>query len=54
MMSLLFSKEELAISSFTGTVANFYCEKGIAAKNKLDNVKIEAMRGMIIIYTMQY
>lgn len=53
MMSLLFTKEELA-TSLTGTVANFHCEKGVAAKKKLDKVKIEAMKGMIIICAMQY
>ncbi|XP_071640078.1 uncharacterized protein [Temnothorax longispinosus] len=47
MMSLLFSKEELATSSLTGTVANFHCEKGIAAKKKLDTVKIEAMKAYV-------
>ncbi|XP_039302139.1 uncharacterized protein LOC105206644 isoform X2 [Solenopsis invicta] len=47
MMSLLFTKEELATSSLTGTVANFHCEKGIAAKKKLDTVKIEAMKAYV-------
>lgn len=50
MMSLLFLKEELATSSLTGTVANFHCKKGVAAKKKLDTVKIEDMKGMIIIW----
>jgi len=54
MMSLLFTKEELATSSLTETVANFHCEKGVAAKKKLDKVKIEAMKSMIIICAMQY
>jgi len=51
-MSVLFSKEELATSSLTGTVANFYFDKGIAAKKKLDTMKIEAMKGIIIICAM--
>lgn len=54
MMSLLFSKEELSTSSLTGTVANFHCERGIGAKKKLDTVKIEAMKGIIIIHAIQY
>lgn len=54
MMSVLFSKEELATSSLTGTVANFHCEKGLAPKKKLDTVKIVAMKGMIIICAMQF
>ncbi|KMQ87562.1 hypothetical protein RF55_13115 [Lasius niger] len=47
MMSLLFTKEELATSSLTGTVANFHCEKGVAAKKKLDTIKIEAMKAYV-------
>lgn len=43
LLSLMFTKEELATSSMTGKVGNMHVRKGTAAKMQLDITKIAAI-----------
>ena len=50
ILSIVFSKEELAGSSVTGTVANIHLNKKIEPKKQLDPTKVECIKCNHIVW----